>query len=125
MVRGRVRDAGTIMVEICDELEPVLQAITYLEQAPFRTVSLIIRFGSKRNSVLEYGPLDRKHSELPVAVELEMRALARMSRDDIKKEFLNVTVSALVDVAQRYGLPYEPLVQKLGRRGMNDGSVVQ
>ena len=113
LVRGRVRDAGPVMVEICDELEPVLRGGGYSEQAPFRTVSLILKFGTKKSLIPEYGSLDKKHCELPVSVELEMRALRRMPREDVKKEFLIATLSVLVDVAQRYGLPCETLAEEL------------
>jgi hypothetical protein len=35
LVRGRVRDAGPVMVEICKGLEPLLRESGYVYSAPF------------------------------------------------------------------------------------------
>ena len=113
LVRGRVRDSGPVMVEICDELEPLLRECGYSKSAPFKTVSLILRFGTQRKLEPEYGPLDRRHSELPVSVELEMGKLRRMSREEVKRDFMIATLAILVDVAQRYGLPQDALAHRL------------
>ena len=107
LVKGRVRDAGPIMVEICNELEPALREACFTRDAPFRTISLILRFGHKRCLVPEYDPVDDVHSELPVVVELEMRALRQMTRDDLKREFLIATLEALVHAARNFNLPTE------------------
>ena len=120
MVRGRVRDSGPVMVEICDELEPLLRESGYSDSAPFRTVSLVLRFGNEKNLEPEYGPIDRKHSELAVSVELEMGTLRRMSREAVRREFLTATLSVLVDVGRRYGLPHEILERVLS--GIDDGA---
>lgn len=112
LVRGRVRDSGSVMVEICDELEPLLRKSGYSDSAPFKTVSLILRFGNKKNLEPEYGPIDKKHSELPVSIELEMGTLRRMPREAVRREFLAATLSVLIGVAQRYGLPEEALANQ-------------
>ncbi len=122
LVRGRVRDAGPVMVEICNELEPLLRESGYSDSAPFKTVSLILRFGAQSKLDPEYGALDRRHSELPVSVELEMGKLRRMGREDVKREFLLATLSVLVDVAQRYGLPQDGLPDRLARLRENTES---
>jgi hypothetical protein len=51
LVKGRVREAGPAMREICDELEPLLQDIDFVVNAPFNTISMIIRFGKKTSSL--------------------------------------------------------------------------
>ena len=120
LVRGRVRDSGPVMVEICDELEPLLRESGYSDSAPFRTVSLVLRFGNEKNLEPEYGPVDKKHSELPVSVELEMGTLRRMSREAVKREFLTATLSILIDVARRYDLPKEDMERILN--AIDDGA---
>jgi hypothetical protein len=101
------------MVEICDEIEPVLRTIHYCGSAPFQTVSLILRFGAKRSLDPQYGQLDRKHGELPVSVEFGMDALRLMSRQQVKREFMIATLRALIDIGLRYGLPHQPLADIL------------
>jgi hypothetical protein len=113
LIRGRVRDAGAIMVEICDELEPLLRSIGYTDQAPFKTVSLVLRFGNKTQIEPEYGHLDIKHSEMPVSIELEMSKLQSKKRDEIKRDFMIATLSVLIAVARSYGLREDALADRL------------
>lgn len=109
LVKGRVREAGLTMKEICDELEPMLNEIGFTDNAPFRTVSLIIRFGEKTNLTPDYEPISKRHSELPVAVEMELSGLRTASREVVKSAFVKATIDVLIDVAQKYNLPCQPL----------------
>lgn len=109
LVKGRVRNAGAVMVEICDELEPILRDGYYCQRAPFQTVSLIIRFGSRQNLDPEYQPIDNIHSELPMSVELEMEVLKTMDRDQLKRLFLVATLKALIHAGHEFDLPTERL----------------
>jgi len=60
LVRGRIRDAGLVMKEICDVLEPILLNSGFTDNAPFRTVSLIIRFGEKTDFTPKYDTIDKR-----------------------------------------------------------------
>jgi len=109
LVKGRVREAGLAMKEICDEMEPMLKEIGFVNDAPFKTVNLIIRFGEKTDLTPDYGPIDKRHSELPVAVEMELASLRVASKDVVKSAFVKATIDVLIDVAKRYDLPSQPL----------------
>ena len=109
LVKGRVREAGLVMQEICNELEPLLKEIGFVDNAPFKTVSMIIRFGENTNLNPEYEPINKRHSELPVAVELELASLRTASKEVVKDAFVKATIDVLADVAHRYNLPAEPL----------------
>jgi hypothetical protein len=109
LVRGRIKDAGRVMVEICDALEPLLNEIGFVKRAPFRTVSLIIRFGETTDLTPQYDPIDRRHDELLVAVELEMAKLRFESKDVVKRAFYDATLTVLDDVARKFDLPALPL----------------
>jgi hypothetical protein len=113
LVKGRVPNAGPVMVEICDELEPVLCEGCYTRNAPFETVSLILRFGTRRCFIPEYRPVDKSHKELPVSVELEMEALRRMNPAELKREFTVATLEALIHAGHKFNLPTEMLEQSL------------
>lgn len=109
LIKGRVREAGLAMKEICDDLEPLLKEIGFVDNAPFKTVSMIIRFGEKTDLTPDYEPINKRHSELPVAVEMELSALRVASKDVVKSAFVKATIDVLIDVAKKYDLPSEPL----------------
>lgn len=109
LIKGRVREAGLAMKEICDDLEPLLKEIGFVDNAPFKTVSMIIRFGEKTDLTPDYEPINKRHSELPVAVEMELSTLRVASKDVVKSAFVKVAIDILLDVAKKYGLRSEPL----------------
>lgn len=109
LIKGRVKEAGLAMKEICDDLEPLLNKIGFVDNAPFKTVSMIIRFGGKTDLAPDYEPIHKRHSELPVAVEMELASLRIASKDVVKSAFLKATIDVLLDVARKYDLPAEPL----------------
>lgn len=114
LVKGRVKDAGFAMSEICNELEPTLKKMEFTQGAPFHTISLILRFGDKSCLVPSYERINSKHSELPVAIELEMSKLRVADRDSIKAEFVRAVKIVLVDVAAKYNLDLSGLESALG-----------
>jgi hypothetical protein len=109
LIKGRVKEAGLAMKEICDDLEPLLKEIGFVDNAPFKTVSMIIRFGEKTDLTPDYEPISKRHSELPVAVEMELASLRMASKDVVKSAFVKATIDVLLDVARKYDLPAEPL----------------
>lgn len=109
MIKGRVRQAGLVIQEICSDLEPLLNDIGFVDNAPFKTVSIVIKFGEKTDLIPDYESINKRYSELPVAVEMELAALRMASKDVIKSAFVKVTIDILIDVAKKYDLPYEPL----------------
>jgi hypothetical protein len=109
LIKGRVREAGLAMKEICDDLNPFLKEIGFVDNAPFKTVSMIIRFGEKTDLTPDYEPINKRYSELPVAVEMELSGLRVASKDVVKSAFVKATIGVLLDVAKKYDLPSEPL----------------
>lgn len=108
-MKGRIRDAGSVMVEIGEQLEPLLDEIEFVKNAPFKTVSMIIRFGEKTDLTTQFDPIDKRNYELPVAVELEMAKLRFESRDVVKRAFFEATIAVLMDVAHKFDLPAQRL----------------
>ncbi|WP_419227318.1 Imm39 family immunity protein [Alteromonas sp. OM2203] len=108
LIKGRVKEAGPVMKEICDELEPLLQDIGFVDSAPFKTVSMIIRFGEKTDLTPEYEAINKRYNELPVAVEMELAEFRVASKDVVKSAFVKATIDVLLDIAKKYDLPSEP-----------------
>ena len=109
LVKGRVKLAGPVMREICDELEPSLQRVKFTENMPFRTISMIVRFGEQTRLTPEFEPLNRRHSDLPVSVELPMEELRGLKRPQLKERLLEATYQVLEATAEKYDLPYKEL----------------
>lgn len=98
-----------VMVEICQELNPILGA-GFFAGAPFTWVGLIIRYGSVTQTDPEYDRIDKKDGELPIAIELPMERLQKMGREELKRTFMLATLDALVHVGKKYSLPAEALI---------------
>jgi hypothetical protein len=110
------------MVEICDELEPVLQEVGYTETAPFATASLVFRFGNHTSLAPEYSPIDRRHGELPVAVELCMDELQKADRQELKRLLMCATLKTLIDIGEKNRLPTAPFEARLNACGEEKGA---
>jgi len=106
-VPGNLKNAGPLMVEICDEFEPELSRNGYVKNAPFDTVSLIFRFGEADEFNPEIGKVDKRHDELPVAIAFNLARLKAMDRATLRAEFRRATLEVLCDVAANFDLPFE------------------
>jgi hypothetical protein len=104
--------------EVQDELERVMMATRFLENAPFQWVGLILRYGLKNDEKPTYQRINQKHGDLPVAIELDTRELQHASREELKDIFTIATLRVLIDIGQEFGLPTDEframLRQKLG-----------
>jgi len=103
-------------MEIMDELEQVMHSTGYLENAPFKWVGLILRYGLKNEDEPHYQRINKKHGDLPVAIELDTHDLQHASRDELKEIFTIATLKVLVHVAQKYGLPGDRFAEMLRER---------
>ena len=110
LIKRRVK-AGPSMVSVLTKLNPVMRAIGWLEQAPFKTVHLILRYGDAKPTTF-FRPIIKQHSELPVARELSAVECETASRaGNLEAVFMRETLLALKDVAEKYGLSVEWLAQ--------------
>jgi hypothetical protein len=107
------RQSLPVMGEIMDELEQVIISTGYLDNAPFKWVGLMLRYGLKNENVPHYQRINKKYGDLPVAIELDTHDLQKASHDELKELFLIATLKALVDVGKKYGLQYEKFEEML------------
>ncbi len=103
LVKGNVRDDGKAMVSVCDEFEPYLSNMKLLAKAPFDVISLILRYGTKEADP-EIGRINKRYSELEVAVELSMEMVRVLNYDDLRQKIRAVTLLALIAVSEKYDL---------------------
>jgi hypothetical protein len=111
LVKARLKNTGPAMTQVCDELEPVLIGSGWFPAAPFRWVGLIIRYGLKTESEPHYQRINKKHGDLPIAVEVDTHHLLDIHTEPerLKAFFKRVTIDCLLSVARRHELPTGPL----------------
>ena len=108
LIKGRLRNDGMAMVRVCDSLEPAM--VSWLSAAPFDTVSLIVRYGTNTTDDVEIGRINRRYSELPVAVQVALSELQAAQSDEASLDsvFRHHALRALREVGIRYSLGLPP-----------------
>jgi hypothetical protein len=103
-----------VMEEIMNELESRMIECGYLNDAPFKWVGLILRYGLTNEEEPHYQRINKKHGDLPVAIELDVHDLQDASREELKELFMIATLKTLIHVGKRYNLPYEKFADMFG-----------
>ncbi|MFA7349608.1 MAG: Imm39 family immunity protein [Methylotenera sp.] len=101
--------------KIRDELEGLLIASGYFDNAPFKWVGLSLRYGLKYENQPHYQHIDKHDGELPLAIELDTHELIEADRAELKKLFMHATLKALVHAGRKYNLPIKSL-EELARQ---------
>ena len=111
LVKCRIRGGGgPAIVSVVTKLNPVIQSVGWLDDAPFKTVHLILRFGQAKSETF-FQPIIKRLSELPVARELSAVECEAASRAGTLEDlFMLQTLRALQDTADRYNLSKEWLL---------------
>lgn len=94
-----------VMAEAMDDVEQPMISTGYLGHAPFQWVGLILRYGLKNEDEPHYQRIDKKHGDLPVAIELDTHGLRHATREELKAAFTIATLKVLIHVAKSYELP--------------------
>ncbi|UNU42291.1 hypothetical protein EAO27_05895 [Sphingopyxis sp. YF1] len=92
-----------------DDLEREMVASGYLEGAPFKWVSLIVRYGLVDEPEPSYGAINQKHGDLPLAIEVDVQNLLGVSEDDMALVYRRATLAALIHAGEKYGLKTDAL----------------
>lgn len=106
LIKCRIKGDGQAALAARNTLEPALVEHEFLGTAPFKTISLILRYGERDNLNPEIGSVDLKRAFLPVAVELNARRLEKLDVLTMTQEFRTVMIEVLCDVAANFDLPY-------------------
>lgn len=108
-VPGRVRGDALALGAVRDELERALRNDGWPVVAPFRWVGLIIRYGSHWNLAPEFQRINKKHGDLPIAIEIPMAEVHRAPVVELERIFRYASVAALLAVAEKFKLPSEAI----------------
>ncbi|NHZ36240.1 Imm39 family immunity protein [Massilia rubra] len=115
LVKCKARQFGPAAMKARNILEPELERNLYLSAARFRTVSLILRFGTRDKPIPDIGDIDVNRSMLPVAIELDAKHLETLNSQELEDHFKVVMIEVLCDVAANFDLPYEFLDNLRGK----------
>ena len=101
------------LTEIRDELEKEIVESRYLNDAPFRWVGLIIRYGVNNDNKPEYSRINKKHGDLPLAIEIDTRRMIDASYEELLRIFRRASLISLIDAGKKYNLPTDRLEKLL------------
>jgi Immunity protein 39 len=97
------------MSMVRDDIERLLIASDFFEGAPFSWIGVIIRYGLRRQTQPDYERINKKHGDLPIAIELDANELRSLTADELRKVMAIAVLEALLDVARQFDRPSELL----------------
>ncbi len=115
--RFRLNGASALILSVRNEIEEQLVANSYLCSAPFKTVSLVFRYGIKEDLKPDDFKIYKKHSELQTSIEFDSRKLKALEEEpeELRRKFKLAVIGVLCDVAANFGLPFEFLDEMRGK----------
>jgi hypothetical protein len=120
LVFGRLKNTGKAWDAIEIPLDHLLRSNDYFKGAPFLYVQLAFRYGIKNNLNLEFERINKQYGALPVALELDMEILQWADKNNLEllqDIFMIASLEALIQVAKKYKLPLEPLLEERSQYG--------
>ena len=97
------------LIQVRDELEPMLKSIGYFENAPFSWVTIAIRYGHKNADIPHYQPINKKYGDLPLSIEVSAQDMQIATTEELKTLFRNAALRALIHAGEKHKLPIEEL----------------
>jgi hypothetical protein len=113
LVPGRVRHSASAATEVRDEVEAMMVQHGFLTGAPFEWIGLILRYGHYNAEAPELESINVKDGDLPVSIELDMHELQGVSKEQVRRQFREATLKAIVEVGKKYGLSTAPFEDAL------------
>ena len=111
LVKGRLRSLDYMDQDGIEAL--ILKQKNFLENAPFKWVGLIYRYGIKNTLKPYYQRINQKYGDIPVAIELNMEVLQaadRISIDLLRDIFTIGALECLIDIGRKYKLPTDVFI---------------
>lgn len=103
------RENATAANRVRDELEKEIVESGFLENAPFRWVGLIVRYGLKDEIEPHYYKINLQHGDLPLAIEIDTYRLLGVSEYEMEKVYRRAALIALIHAGEKYQLPTDRL----------------
>ena len=105
LVKGRPKNLGVCIKEVCSILEPMLESSGWSDKAPFHTLSLSIRYGSDDSRAVEFGSINKKYCELNVSITTSLMVLKEADkRGELQSLVMELAEKSIQQVSVKYGL---------------------
>lgn len=120
IVNGRLVNLRSTL-NIQNDIEKIVIDSNFLENSPIVWIGLMYRIGKKNMIKPQYGRIDKKDGELPIAVEIKFDVLKWADDNNLKllKDiFMIAGLEALIDVGKKYNLPTEHIVVERAKYGV-------
>lgn len=120
--KGRIRNSQKAMVAFTKEINPYLIEAGFLDSAPFKLINAVIRYGDSFSEVVEIGSVDKRHQELPIAIEVALDDLKLKSVEEVKNCYAAMFIGGLLHVADEFGLPKDGILSYCKDNGFSLGT---
>ena len=107
------RDRMAAMKIVRDEIEGLMLASGYLEDAPFWWVTVAIRYGLKYDRKPHYQRINKKYGDLPLAIEVDTHDLVGAPLARVTEIYRRAVLVSLIDAGRKYDRPVERLEREL------------
>lgn len=117
LTAARLEDVPTFQAApiVRDDLEKEMIVSGYLEDAPFKWVGVVIRYGLKYEDKPHYNGIDKRRGDLDLAIEIDTHDLLDANLEEVVSIFRKATLTALVDAGDKYGLKVERMKELLAK----------
>ena len=96
-------------------IEDILVRAKFLTDTPFSWVRLILRYGLKKEDALRYEKINKRHGDLPLAIEMDTHELLGASLEQLVLKFELTALKALIHAGRKYERPIEQLEAELAK----------
>ena len=117
MTNARLRGNKTFIASeiVRDELEYQLVASDYFNDDLFTNVGISIRYGLKYAEEPIYWKINKKYSELPLAIEVDVNDMIEADQEQMNAIFRKAALVALVHAGEKYGLKVDRMKELLAK----------
>lgn len=118
LIKGRVKNSPRLIEQ--DKIEELLIRANFFENAPFKWVGLMYRYGTENLLVPTYGRIDKKDGELPITIEIKMEILEWADKNNLSFLYdihMIGALEALIHVGKKYKLSLHLLEAERAKYG--------
>ena len=91
LIKGRIKNFGSAMVKVCDDIKPIIVNSNAFEEMPFEQINMVIRWGHEEVAEPEIGPLNKKQKVINVATTIALSDGKAVENDSEKLVLFVIT----------------------------------
>lgn len=114
LTRARVnKQTHAVLVEILEELDQLLHKCEFVRDAPFNSISMIVRWGLQNDPKPQYQRMNKKYQSLDLSIEIDIRGLDKATREVVYRRQIEPILRILILIGEKYGCPTVTLRERL------------